>query len=156
MAEIYGTTWIETARDKLVAHFNALKTTMATGYTPTFSFVYEKHDTAKLELNAVSIGLESADSQNVGAGGSDKAVDYMMEFTVRVHTDYIDGIQDGQKNERLLNSVINKLKDNLDLGGQYRVDEITNITPTLEFTESGTLGGQFNVLVTIAVAHTQE
>ena len=163
MPEVFGTDFIETARDKLVTLITALKTTMATGYTPTFTYIYERHDVAKLQLNAVSIGLDSADADDVATGASGNRVYYIMLFTIRVHTDYIGGIRDGQKNERLINSLINKLLNNRKMGASdgYRIGGInstpvSDISPNEEFSDSATYGGQFTVTVTKDITHTQE
>jgi len=154
MPEIFGTDIFEAARDKIIIELNALKTTMSTGYSPTFSFVYERHNVAKLQLNAVSVDLESAEPTLVGA--NDYFVRWLMLFTIRVHTGYSDGIQDGQTNARLLNSVINKLKANLDLIGGFRIEDVREILGRQDFTESDTMGGQLTCLVSKTIDHIQE
>ena len=154
MPEIYGTTFIEDARDKIIVELNALKTTMATGYSPTFSYVYDRHNVAKLQLNAVSVDLESAEPSLVGT--NDYFIRWLMLFTIRVHTAYADGIQDGLKNARLLNSIINKLKGNKVLGGGFRIQDVREVFGRLDFAESDTMGGQLMCVVEITVEHLEE
>lgn len=155
MTEVYGTAFIETARDYLVALLEALKTSMA-AYSPTFSYVYEKHNQADLRLNAVSVGLAQADSSPFGAGGGGVANEYAMVFAVRVHTAYSDGFSDNQAVERLLNSLVNKFQANYRLGDNYRISAIGDLTTGDSFEESATKGGKMLVTVTTAAATTQE
>jgi hypothetical protein len=156
MPEVYGEAWIETARDELVTLLNALRTTMATGYDPTFSYVHARHTVAKLLLNAVTIDLGSHEEGDI-SWATDVANRYMMTFTVRVHTAYADEASDGQKQARLINSIINKLKDNYGLvGDAYHIEEITDISVNETFAESDTVGGSLSVVVSVNVEHTQE
>ena len=156
MAEVFGTAYIEVAGDYLYALVDALKTTMASGYDPTFSYVYRKHNEV-MSLNAVSVDLDEAvDSEDEGFGSSSQQVLYHLVFTIRVHTDYVDGVMDRQKNGRLLNSIINKLKANKALGSSYFIYSVTDIRAAETFEESATLGGQITVTVTKAIQHSQE
>lgn len=161
MAEIYPSdadNFIEGANDELYAEMNALKTSMATGYDPTFSYLYQRHTTAKLQLNAVSIELTGCEYIPEAVGGAGTVGLWLMAFTIRVHTDYI-GMQanaDTQKSGRLLNSVINKLFANLDLGSGYWIHSCANILPNETWEDSGTRGGQVEIIVRKAVTHTQE
>jgi len=155
MAEIYGTTWLETARDKIKALLDMLKTAMASGYSPTFSYVYERHNTAKLQLNAVSVGLQDA-VEGEKAASNNVLEKFIVPFTLRVHTAYSGGVQDDQKNARLLNSIVNKLLANYNLGDGYRIEDVTDISASEEFADSHTLGGQMTVYVRKEVNYTQE
>jgi len=154
MAEIFGTPYIETASDKLVALVTALKTTMASGYDPTFSYVYAKHNTAKIELNAVSVDFEGCEPDETARGSTGTLVLYPLEFSIRVHTAYTNGYIDGQKNKRLLNSIANKLNNNHDLGDEYRLDSIDSMESNMTF--ESTTGGEIRLTVNITVRHTQE
>jgi hypothetical protein len=64
--EVYDESNIETARDKLVTILNALKTTMASGYDPTFSYVYDGHNIGDLDLNAVTVDFLAYAPDHVG------------------------------------------------------------------------------------------
>ena len=155
MSEVYSTAWLETARDKIVAQLNTLKTTMASGYDPTFSYVYDYHNVAKLQLNAVSVAIDVVNPDTVSVGSSGLGVLYPMEFTLRVHTAYSGEIMDGVKNARLLNSIINYLMEHKELGDGYRMFLITDITTNEEFAESATLGGECKVIVHQYSRHVQ-
>lgn len=160
MAEIYpgSNTFIETARDKLITELTALLSSMATGYSPTFSYLYEKHNTAKLQLNAVSVDLEGATMDFDGYSPNNSVATWYLTFSIRVHTDYAgEGANmDSQANSRLLNSIINKLRANLDLGSGYRVHTISNVNPREIFEDSDTVGGSVDVLIVVPITHTQE
>ncbi len=156
MDEVYGVTFIETGKDKLIAILTALISTMSTGYDPTISYVYEKHQTAKLLLNAVTIDMNASEDSDPN-WSTDIHRRYFTEYTVRVHTGYTpDGITDGQKISRLINSLVNKFGDNLTLGDGYRIEDIINFENQQEYSESATFGGGFSVVVSIDVTHTQE
>lgn len=155
MPEIHGTPFLETAKDKLVTELEALKTSMVTdAISPLYSYVYQLHNVAHLQLNAVTIDLESAEPNIVGT--NDIFVRWIITYSIRVHTAYSDGIQDGQKQMRLLNSITEKLKDNVDLAGGYRVQEINSLVVRQEFSESDTLGGELQAVVSIDVENPQE
>jgi len=156
MAEVYLTSWLETARDKLKALLDALKTTMASGYDPTFGYVYEYHNVANLQLNAVTIGLDTVEAETEGMSSSGDVVQYLMAFTLRVHTAYQGGIMDDQKNARLLNSIANKLKANRSLGDDYFIRDVGEIRSSEEFAESATVGGQLSVIIEKNHIHDQE
>lgn len=156
MAEVYGTAYYETARDKIVALLNTLKTAMAAD-DPTFSYVYDKHAIANLQLNGVSVAISVAETEATGWSGSTKAVLHLMTFTLRVHTAYAPyGIRDDQKNGRLMNSLINKMKQNANLGDQYILWDIDSISFNEEFSESESYGAEAMLYVKRAVVHTQD
>jgi len=156
MAEIYDNTFVETARDKIVALLNALKTTMASGYDPTFSYVYDGHVVANLQLNAVSVDLDSLEASDEESYQGDPGCLWIAAFSVRVHTDYADGHSDGVKQARLLMSITNKFRKNRDLGDNYRLQDIGASIVNQEFSQSATLGGECTVEVAGMVQYTQE
>ena len=160
MAEIYpnSDTFLESANDEIYAELNALKTSMATGYDPTFSYLYQRHTTAKLQLNAVSIELDSCEYSPEAISSAGTTGMWLMLFTIRVHTDYAgEGANvDTQKNARLLNSIINKLFANLDLGNGYWIHSCGSISPSETWDDSATTGGQVEIIVRKVVTHTQE
>jgi hypothetical protein len=161
MAEVYGTPWLEDARDRVVALMTALKTTMASGYDPTFSYVYESHSVADIRLNSVSVGIASQ-PEDLPLWSGQHTSFYHIEFSLRVHTAYAgDNILiDDQKNARLLNSVIEKLQTNRALEieelptANYRMHEITGVTVAETF--GLTTGGEVTFIVTIPVEYSQE
>jgi len=160
MAETYGEAWIETARDKIVALLSALKTTMASGYDPTFQAVHERHTVARLLYNtiaaAVTIDLESVIESDKEQEQTSTHTGYFIKFSIRVHTNYSDEYSDGQKQARLLNSIGNKLKANYNLGDNYRMYDIDDLVVNQTFPETDTVGGAMNVIVFVVMGHIQE
>lgn len=152
----HGTAWLETAKDKLVVELNALLASMVTdSISPLYGYVYEKHNVAYLQLNAVTVDLESVGGGEP-TGTNDKFIRWRPRYSVRVHTAYADGIQDGQEQMRLLNSIAEKLHLNHDLGDLYRVQMVDGFIVRQEFSESDTLGGELEIEVSIDVEYVQE
>jgi len=156
MAEVFGTAFIETGNDKLKAVIDALITTMATDYDPAISYVYQSHNRAYILLNAVTIDFENAEQMLVCAGNVSAPTEYLLNYSIRVHTAYNGGVMDGQKNARLLNSIVNKLKVNFDLGDDYKFWAFNDMDPRMTFDESPTVGGQVIVTLKTGVRYTQE
>ena len=155
MPEVYSTSWLETAGDKIVAQLNALVTVMASGYDPKISHVYDHHNCAKLELPGVTIGIDTVAPEFEGVSSSGVTVEYPMVVTVRVHVAYVGGIPDNVKAGRLINSIVNYLKENLDLSDGYRVHSIPEIQLAQEFAESATYGAECTVVVNTYTSHDQ-
>ena len=159
MAEVYGSPYFETARDKLKALMDALVVTMATGYDPALSYAYDYHNVADMGLNAVTIGAEASairDQREETVSSVGPSVVYDMQFSIRVHTDHVDGTRDRIKVSRLLNSVNNKLLLNTDLGDGYCIKFTTDLLFNEEFDESDTYGGQLSVVLDLFATNTQE
>lgn len=152
MAEVYGQPWLETARDKVIALMDALVVSMASGYDPKLSYVYDRHNTAALRVNSVSVNLDSVDGDHLGVN----RYDYLIAMSLRVHTDYEGGVVDGLAIARLMNSVINKLHNNYDLGDGYKMQGVTEILNNQIFTDSATIGGEIKAQILISIQHTQE
>lgn len=153
--DVFGTQWLDDARDKLVARLNALKTTMSTGYDPTFSFVHERHVVPDLKLNAVSVGIQDASQEEFGGASTGVSWTYNMKFTVRIHVAYSDEIMDDQMVGRLINSIVNQLRAQQDLTGGFWVGAVEDIDTIVSFDESETQGGEFAVQVITHVLHAQ-
>ena len=155
MTTTYGTTWIDTARGKLKALIDDLITDTAIGYDPKISHVYEKHHQAYLQLNAVTIDFRQAPI-DFAATTSQATASYKMIFTMRVHTAYENRIHNGQKISRLLNSVVNKLLDNVNLDDAYFITDVQINSNNESFEESATIGGEIEVIVEFSEYNTQE
>lgn len=153
--DTYGPEWQDDARDKLVARIEGLKTIMASGFDPTFSFVYSKHNVPNLFLNAVSVGLDEVEAEPF-SGGTGVSVQYTNAFSVRVHTAYGDELADDQEVSRLVNGLINYIQEKQDLEDGFRVLDIFDVDTIAEFDESDSRGGTFTVSITKSVVHTQE
>lgn len=154
-SDVFGTQWLDDARDKLVARLNLLKTTMSSGYDPTFSFVHERHVIPDLKLNAVSVGIEGGDQEEFGGAATGVSWTYNLVFSIRIHAAYLDEIMDDQKVGRLVNSIVNQLRAQQDLTGGYWVAGIGDIDTNAIFEESASQGGVFNVEVITHVLHAQ-
>ncbi len=154
MAEVYGTAWTETAKDKVKVHLDALLTSM-TGDTPTFSYTYDRHNVADIDLNAVTVSAIGFESEQIGVSAG-SMVRYTIELLIRVHTAYAGGRPAPDDNIKLLNSIANKLHDNESLADNYRVVGMTDTEANEEFEESGTLGGSMTAEISFITTHTQE
>lgn len=155
MSTVYGTTaFLETAQSKLVALMDALVTDMAS-IDPKIAHVYQRHATADLRLNAVSVELAGESTSTPLAPTASFA---MLPFSFRVHTAYDGGEADAVKIMRLLNSIANKLLENIDLGDNYLISTSENenvaIAGLQEFEDSMTIGGEINIKVQVPVDYT--
>lgn len=155
-SDVYGVEWLDTARDKLVARLEVLKTTMASGYDPTFGNVYPRHTVPDLVLNAVSVGLDNVNQENFSASTNGASVQFYITFSVRVHTRYEDDEVDDQEVGRLVNSIVNHLRNKIDLEDNYRIFDIEEVDAIMTFDESETRGGQMMVTIGTTNRYTQE
>lgn len=157
MPNVYGDDFMEGGRNVLVAQMTALMASMSTaGTDPTFSYIYNTHNVAKLELNAVSIAGVDSTIDDSEMWSSQLQIHWLMEFTIRVHTNYTGdniGIDD-LANSRLLNSIINKLQSNKDLGDCFRMESVSDINIAEEF--GLTTGGELTVVISTTVDYPQE
>ena len=154
--DTYGEQWIDDARDKIVARLELLKTTMASGYTPTFSYVHPRHVVPDLFLNSVSVGIIGILREPFSGSANGISFQYGVRFSIRVHTAYDDQVVDDQEAGRLVNSIVNQLSSKVNLGDGYRVGQIEGIETDIGFEESETKGAQFEVVIGKAVRYAQE
>lgn len=154
--DVYGSQWLDDARDKLITRLTTLKTTMASGYMPTFGYLYHRHRIPDLQLNAVSVGIKDVTQDHFSDDASGASIQYYLRFGVRVHTAYLDEIADDQEVGRLVNSIVNQLRAQINLADGFHIFEISGINTDASFEESESRGGEFDVVVGIAVRHTQE
>ena len=151
MAEIYGEAFTETAKDGLITILTELITDM-TADDPKISYVYDRHDKAVLLLNAITIDFDSMDGE---PRFTDYNKYYMMTFSIRVHTDYLGGTRDANKNRRLLNSIINKLQANIKaIATDYRLEDIREVEPLEDY--FFTIGGSLLADVAVTITYEQE
>lgn len=158
MADVQGTQFADDARDKLVTLMDALVVSAASD-DPKLSFSYDRHSIARLQLNAVSVDLQSAISEFPSVDDGPR-VEYQLLFSFRVHTGY-EGVPqpdliDGRTTTRLMEGVVNKLMANQDLGDTYRMARIGSMENHLTFTESATVGGEITATIQIDVCYTQD
>lgn len=153
---IYGTpSPIDTARSKVKAQIDALKTLMATGYDPAISYTYTQHRIANLRLNAVTVEVDDADAVLSGSAVSQALNLWTATVSIRVHTAYRYGHNDWLKNVRLLTSISNYLNEHRNLGDEYRILSTGSIVSRVSFDDSATLGGEMKIIVQVPVEYTQ-
>jgi hypothetical protein len=154
MAAVYSTAFTDTARTKITNLLNSLKTVLASGYDPTFTYIYDTHGAAALQLNALTIELTSMETEEIGSSaGAGPIARYLMKFSIRCHVDYEYEYLDNHKICRLLNSVNNYLRENYSLGDCYWIIGIEDFRFNEHFSESQTIGGQMTVIVWFAIDH---
>lgn len=158
--DTHGTGFIPTGRGYIKALMDDLITDLV-GSTPELNYAYERHNKANLKLNTVTIEFET--TEDVDKAANDYRVQYPMAFSLRIHTGYAGGEVRSKTSTALLNSIINKLKNNIKIttdtyriGGQAGVPAIQNIQMNQSFDESGTTGASLVVVVTVNITHTQE
>lgn len=156
-----GQATFETGRDAIVSLIDELKQSMlgAGDYNPAISFVYERHNVADLRLNAVSVSLASMESvvPNTSLPNTQSIFSMILNYSVRVHTAYDDGVRDDQKAQRLIDSIINKLATNKHaLPSGFYLNQFTSADLGQRFEESGTIGGELIVTLQSNFCYTLE
>lgn len=134
-----------------------LKTIMATGYDPTFSYTYDNHRVAGLLLNGVTLEVDEAnfDAPLGGFGGASVLVLYQVIISIRVHTGYRFAHTHWMTSLALLSAINDYLNDHRDLGDDYRIMRLETFNPGQYFDESETFGGEIKIMVQKPVEHTQ-
>lgn len=108
---------------------------------------YNTHETADLTLPSVSVEVET-DTPLDGdtAINMQELVDNRdIVLSIRVHTGYRLGPVDTAANMTTTDAVIRKIRENVDLGGGYRVFGVLGTAYNVEHSSSGTTGAQVNV-----------
>lgn len=152
MADVYGTQFADDALDKLTTKLEALKA--LGGTTPMFNNVYDGHNIAKLVPIAATVELNGAESEVVG-WTNDSLVQWTMEFSIRVITDFVGGETDAIKVMRIENSICNYLKENIDLGTDWRIKGVDIVSAGTGFPDNETYGGEILVIVAKEIVYTQ-
>ena len=141
---------------KLYVKMQALRDTMATGYDPTFTYVYQYHYVANLLLNAVTVGIENVDAQEAAGVGPDGVLAfYDITASIRVHTAYKNSRINESDNAYLLDQVELYLNQYREIGANYMVQSTFDINPSVEFSESATSGGEMRIFIQVARSHEQ-
>jgi len=137
---------VDDIRDKLVDLMEALQAIMASGYDPTFSYVYDHHRVAKLQLNAVTVDIdEHSVNENIGGGINQITVPYDIKATIRVHVAHLNGFLDSRDVTELIQSIDNYLHENIQLDAGFWIKSTGPTRHRLFFEESATLGGEIGV-----------
>jgi len=159
MADVVGIQFADNARDDIVTLMNELKTTIASGFDPIFSFVYDSHKVARLELNAVTVEIVDARTTFEGVENG-PALQWTMACSCRVHTAYIGDRFEERDTMRLAEGVANKLESNLfrfkTPPNPFWIEHIESITNQQEFSESATMGAEVITIVKVYVCYPQE
>lgn len=164
MPEVYSTggqATFEIGRDAIVTLLDELKQTMlaAGNYNPAISFVYDRHNVADLLLNAVSVSLASMESvvPSNSKPNTQSVFEMLLNYSIRAHTAYDDGVRDDLKAQRILDSVINKLATNKHvLPSGFYLNQFTSAELGQRFEESGTIGGELIVTLQSNFCYTLE
>lgn len=151
--DVHDTDWSGTAHSKIDSLIDALQTTLST-QDPKFTNVYDGHRVANLDVPAVTIDIEEIEEDVVGAGSF--VVRYYPHVSIRVHTGYLGGLNDTVKQRRLITSIVNKLRDNVGLADDYRIEDLRDIRIGEEFSGSATYGATVTAVVAKGLVHTQE
>lgn len=154
MADVYGMQQqLDDPVDKVKAKIDDLIIAMSSD-SPKVSYCYKGHNTVPVLLNGVTVDFEGTDPILTGKATGD-VYNYHVIVSVRVHVDYAGGYCDGEKVARLLNSIDNYLNTHRDLSDAYTIWAITGHKSFVEFTESGTIGGEMKVDVLYVLEHEQ-
>ena len=158
MADSYGTTPIfDDLRDLVYDNLVLLQAEL-TATTATIEYTYNRHNIAKLQLNALS--CDFGETEQIPAGHSQGSfTDYLIEFNIRIHTGYLGRLTndpvDTQEITRLIDSVNNWFMTHMALSSIYQIINMNNMVTYEEFTESATFGGSLNFVVQLQQDHIQ-
>lgn len=164
MATIYSKLHEDHARTELVALMNTLLTDLVTNNIDSrFSYVYNTHDVADLDIIAVSVDFEGdQELSNNDEAGNNSYLYHGMTFSIRVHIDYAgDGeIEDRKKLTEILFSIENKLREQTALnpdadGRRYDITKTGEKSNAENYPDSGTIGGHIAVLIAVGVDHSE-
>ena len=103
------------------------------------------HNQGNLTLNAVTIGAELNDQQDVGISANDYIVNHEVTLSLRVHTAWMTDAHNQDDTVTLLDSMIEKLKKNIVLG-EYKLITFSAASYRETFLESQTRGGEVRVI----------
>ncbi len=156
MPEIYGTAWIKQALDNLESLMTALKNTLAT-YDYKYSYVHTRHNVAPLLLNAITIGIETTTAAGDYAGiSAGEVTDYQeIDVSIRLHTAFVGAAFNRNEAAYLVNSIINKLLCNRNLGDNIDIVKVNSAEIGTEF-YNFTKGAEISVTLAVPVDHAQE
>lgn len=118
--------------------------------SPIVTNVYSRHNVADMTLPAVTVDVVSTvTTDDDGALSSTEFIDnYEITISARVHTGYIDDYKDASgTSAEIVDDVITILRDNMNMGDQYRLFRVNSEEFDLDFDESATTGAE--VMITI-------
>jgi len=118
--------------------------------SPILANVYSRHNVADMTLPAVTVdNFSTVTTEEDGAlSGAEFIDNYEITLTVRVHTAYMGDYKDaGGTATEIVDDVITILRENMNLGDQYRLFKVNAEEFDLEFEESATTGAELTIIV---------
>ena len=156
LKRVYGVNIYDELRDKLVDHMNELRVEMASGYETVFSYVYDHHRMANLQLNSVSVDIEEADVEETLGGAVTSSLNAVIVVaSIRAHVAYDNGFLDSRDSTRLVQSIDNWLHEHMDLGDNFWIITTGPTNPMMSFSESASQGGQLIIRVRVYTDYVQ-
>lgn len=117
--------------------------------------VYKGHNIANMALDAITIGVESHEPEDLFLG-DDIMINHKVVYSIRVHTAYSNQDHEQQSTIELLDSIITKVKQNMNLPNQYRLMGFSTPNYRADFDESASRGGQIDIVLHTVKIYTQE
>lgn len=125
-----------TAHSKIVALLQSFAP------SPSWSNTYDTHEKANLIIPALSVEVESdAPIPNDAAIVDQELVDNRnIRLSIKIHTGYRLGPVDTDTSMQIADDVVRWLRENIDLGDEYRIFEVVGSAYNVEHVSSGTTG----------------
>lgn len=145
-------TVLEDVRDALKTKLDAIDWT---DVSPDIDHVYNNHNQANIEFNAVSIGIVSDEKELIGLRSSSigPLINHLITVELRIHIAVGERHNDYDIFWRLANSINNFLGRNNELASQMHITEPGTIVGAQTFDESDTVGGSLTFVILYTTAH---
>ena len=118
--------------------------------SPILTNVYSRHNVADMTLPAVTVdNIATITIDDQGALEATEFIDnYEMTIAIRVHTSYTEDYKDADGvTAELVDDVITIMRDNMNLGDQYRLDKAFSEEFDVDFEESATSGAEVTITI---------
>jgi hypothetical protein len=115
--------------------------------SPTFEAVYDTHEVADLDVPSISVEIETdIPLEGDSALVQQELVDNRnIRLSIRIHTGYRLGPVDTDTSATSADEVVRWLRENINLGGGYRIFTVSGVAYNVEHASSGTTGAEINV-----------
>lgn len=121
-----------------------------------FSVVNTHHCVADLTPVTVSLDVEDFSETGVGyVGGLGALEEYEVTVSIRIHTGYMGDPCIGSTNAGFVDDISEYLLTYIDLGDNYRIQDISSGELRSTFDDSKTVGAQFSVTVRVPLTFAQ-
>lgn len=139
-------TTTETAHSKVVARLQAQ---VGSGLPTPLATVYGYHKVANMVLNAVTVEpVTNIPVAPDGAFGSNQFIDnHEITISIRVHTSYMNGVEDLDSTMELLDDVITAMKTSMDLGDRYKLMRFGAEGINIQFEDSQSVGAELLIII---------